>query len=372
MNNQIVYQIFVRNYSKEGSFLMVQKDLERIKDLGVDIVYFMPIHKIGIKNRKGTYGSPYAIKDYYSITPDYGTIEDFKSLVNKIHDLNMKIILDMVFNHTTPDNVLVDTHPEYYFYRDGKRGNRVGDWSDIVDLDHSRDDVQHYLLDVLKYWVNLGVDGFRFDVANLIPLSFFKMARKELGKDVIFIAESIEKSFHDYLKTVGIIATKDEDLFPTFDSAYNYSWYHDLEAYLKKEKTLQKLVDALNEDETLLYQVGSRLNCFENHDLERIAHYLNNDNLKEIIRLFAYLKGNVFIYMGQEYGISHKPELFEKDPVIWTKNDEIYRAYKDAIMLKKKLNLSLLDKYYFDVEENKLKLTIKRTNGEVLTELFNI
>ena len=195
--NEIIYQIFPRNYSKEGTFKQITKDLERIRDLGVNIIYLMPIHEIGVKNRKGTYGSPYAIKDYYSISKDLGRLTDFKKLVKETHRFGMKIILDMVFNHTAPDNVLLKNHEDYYYHKNGKLGNRVGDWSDIVDLDTYKKETQDYLLDVLKYWVSLGVDGFRFDVASMIPLSFFKRAREEL-KDTIFIGESIDFNFHDY------------------------------------------------------------------------------------------------------------------------------------------------------------------------------
>ena len=359
INNQIIYQIFVRNYSLEGTFSAVERDLPRIKALGADIVYLMPIHEIGVLNRKGTYGSPYAIKDYYSITPDYGTLDDFKSLIKATHDLGMKIIIDMVFNHTSPDNVLVKEHSEYYFYKNGKRGNRVGDWSDIVDLDHSRSDVQEYLVNVLKYWVDIGVDGFRFDVASMIPLSFFKKARKELGDDIIFIAESIDVGFHIYLKSVGIFATNDEDMFPTFDSLYNYSWYRELECYFRGKVSLSTLVDALRKDEELLYNLGTRLNCLENHDNERIASFLHGDKLKSIISFLGFIKGNMFIYMGQEYGTKHKPELFEKDPVVWKENKEIYNAYIEAIKEKKSLSFKSEDKMVFTQDGDSIIAEIK-------------
>ena len=178
----------------------VSKDLPRIKDLGSDVIYLMPIHEIGEENRKGTWGSPYAIKDYFSISPDLGTLDDLKELINKTHELGMKIILDMVFNHTSPDNVLVATHPEYYFYKDGKRGNRVGDWTDIVDLDTPREDVQDYLVSVLKYWLDVGVDGFRFDVASTIPLSLFEKARKILGNKPIFLVNVSVKVLRNIYK----------------------------------------------------------------------------------------------------------------------------------------------------------------------------
>lgn len=333
--NEIIYQIFVRNYSQKGTFQAVQQDLDRLKELGVDIIYLMPIHEIGIKNRKGTWGSPYAIKDYYSISKDLGTKEDFISLINATHKMGMKIIMDMVFNHTSPDSVMLEKHPEYYFYKDGKLGNRVGDWSDIIDLDTNREDTQSYLLDVLKYWVSLGVDGFRFDVASMISLDFFKKARTELGKDIIFFAESIDYDFVNYLKFLGYSSTPDIDMYPTFDLLYNYSWFRPLERYLKNEISYEELKSVINEDYKYIGDKGLRIICFENHDTERIASYINEDKLKDIVLDLVKYKGPLFIYMGQEYGAKHRPNLFEKDPVIWTINKKILEIYKNAIKIKK-------------------------------------
>lgn len=333
--NEIIYQIFVRNYSKQGNFQAVQQDLDRLKDLGVDIIYLMPIHEIGIKNRKGTWGSPYAIKDYYSISKDLGSKEDFISLINATHKMGMKIIMDMVFNHTSPDSVILENHPEYYFYRNGKLGNRVGDWSDIIDLDTNREDTQTYLLDVLKYWVSLGVDGFRFDVASMISLDFFKKARKELGKDVIFFAESIDYDFVNYLKSMGYSSTPDIDMYPTFDLLYNYSWFRPFERYLKNEISYEELKSVVNEDYEYIGDKGLRIICFENHDTERIASCINEDKLKDIVLDLVKIKGPLFIYMSQEYGAKHRPNLFEKDPVDWTINEKVLEIYKNAIKIKK-------------------------------------
>ena len=333
--SEIIYQIFVRNYSEEGTFEAVQKDLPRLKELGVDIIYLMPIHEIGIKNRKGSWGSPYAIKDYYSISGDLGTKEDFISLINATHKMGMKIIMDMVFNHTSPDSVVLEQHPEYYFYKDGKLGNRVGDWSDIIDLDTNREDTQNYLVDVLKYWVSLGIDGFRFDVASMISLDFFKKARKELGKDIIFFAESIDYDFVDYLKSMGYSSTPDIDMFPTFDLLYNYSWFRPFERYLKNEMSYEDLKTIIDEDYKYIGDKGLRIICFENHDTERIASYVNEDELKDIVLDLVKLKGPLFLYAGQEYGVNHRPNLFEKDPVDWTINEKILEIYKTAIKMKK-------------------------------------
>ena len=328
MNKLLIYQVFVRNYSQEGTFRAVMNDLARIKDLGTDILYLMPIHPIGELNRKGTYGSPYAIKDYFAISPDLGTKEDFLSLINKTHQLGMKIIIDIVFHHTSPDNILVNAHPEYYFYRNGKRGNHVGDWSDIVDLDVTREDTQDYLISVLKYWISLGVDGFRFDVASMIPMSFYRKARKELGNKPIFFGECIERDFAKYLIDTNSIYVDDKTLSECFDYLYNYNYMDVLTKHLKGECSLEDVVQRINEDD----DCNTRVNCLENHDISRIASYFDNeDDLFKIVEFIFSLKGHLFLYMGQEYGIKHKPELFEKDPVIWPKENSTCKRYKELI-----------------------------------------
>lgn len=329
--NQVIYQIFVRNYSKEGTFNKVKEDLPRLKDLGIDIIYLTPIHEIGIKNRKGTWGSPYAIKDYFSISSDLGTLDDFCALVEQTHKLGMKIILDMVFNHTSPDNVLVKSHPEYYFYKNGKRGNRVGDWTDIVDLDTLREDTQEYLLSVMEYWLSQKVDGFRFDVASTIPMSLFRKARDKFGKDFILFGESVGEDFGNYLKKIGAVYAPDTELMECFDYLYNYNWVNDMIRYFKGEGELKTVIDNIKSDDKSII----RVNCLENHDKERISSLAHNQSqLENWIKFSFALKGHAFIYMGQEYGLSHHPELFEKDPVIWPKENKLYTLYKKLIKNK--------------------------------------
>lgn len=334
--NEIIYQIFVRNYSQEGTFNSVEKDLKRIKDLGIDIIYLMPINEIGEKNRKGSYGSPYASKDYYSISKDLGTLSDLKNLIDKTHEDGMKIIVDMVFNHTAPDSILYEQHPEFYFLKNGKPGNRVGDWSDVIDLDTYREDTQEYLLGVLEYWKNVGFDGFRFDVASMIDTNFFKKARNKLGNDVIFLAEAIDDDFADYVESIGVKATPDNELFPTFDCAYNYSWYRPLEGYFLSKNNLEKVLDNINRDIKEMPSSYLRCNCIENHDCERISKLVNDEEkLLNVMNLAFLLKGCGFIYAGQEYGIKEKPDLFAKTPVNWSnKNEKVFNKYKELINLK--------------------------------------
>ena len=363
--NDIIYQIFPRNHSYQGGFKSIEKDLNRVKDLGVDIIYLMPIHIIGEVNRKGIDGSPYAIKDYFSISPELGDINDFKSLVNKVHALGMTLILDMVFNHTSPDNVLLKEHEDYYYHKNGKLSNRVGDWSDIVDLDTFKQETQSYLISVLQYWVSLGVDGFRFDVASMIPLSLFIKAREILGKDIIFIGESIDPEFASYLRSINDPSTPDDEMYPTFDSLYNYNYFRAFQRYLSHKGTLKELVNLINLD-----GVNQRLICLENHDNDRIASILNKDKLEKWLDFFSFIKGQIFIYAGQEYGNEHKPDLFNLDPVDLTYiNQDIYRIYKDYINRKKKQK-EITYQFIELINEDIVEVTVKYIDGQTIKKTF--
>ncbi len=209
LRNQIMYQIFVRNYSDEGTFAQVEKDLDRIKALGADIVWFMPIHPIGKEKRKGSLGSPYAISDYRAVNPEFGTLDDFKQLVDAIHERNMKCIIDVVYNHTSPDSILSKEHPEWFYHKpDGSFGNRVGDWTDIIDLDYSNRELWDYQIETLVQWAEI-VDGFRCDVAPLVPIAFWEQARDAVAAvrpDAIWLSESVEPDFITYMRAQGIAA----------------------------------------------------------------------------------------------------------------------------------------------------------------------
>ena len=145
LRNAVIYSIYVRNHTEEGTFLSVIPDLDRIKALGTDIIWLMPIHPIGEKNKKGSLGCPYANRDYRTVNPCYGTIEDFRALVSAIQEKGMKCIIDVVYNHTAPDATLVKEHPEFYYKKpDGSFGNKTADWTDVIDLDYRNRDLWDY------------------------------------------------------------------------------------------------------------------------------------------------------------------------------------------------------------------------------------
>ncbi len=321
LRNQIMYQIFVRNYSEEGTFAQVEKDLDRIKALGADIVWFMPIHPIGKEKRKGSLGSPYAISDYRDVNPEFGTLDDFKQLVDAIHERNMKCIIDVVYNHTSPDSVLSKEHPEWFYHKpDGSFGNRVGDWTDIIDLDYSNRELWDYQIETLVQWAEI-VDGFRCDVAPLVPIAFWEQARDAVAAvrpDAIWLSESVEPDFITYMRAQGIAAHADAEMYRAFDLTYDYDCYGAFKDYFYGTGTLQAYADAINRQESIYPDNYVKLRFLENHDQTRARFFLPDiAMLKSWTAFMFFQKGMPLLYAGQEKAVSHTPTLFDKDIIHW-------------------------------------------------------
>lgn len=333
--NQVMYSVFVRNHSQEGTFEAVCRDLERIKSLGVDIIWLMPIHPIGEKDRKGTIGSPYAISDYRAVNPDYGTLEDFRHLTDEIHRLGMKCIIDVVYNHTSPDSWLVRNHPEWFYHKpDGSLGNHVGDWTDIVDLDYTNPDLWDYQIETLKNWAAM-VDGFRCDVASLVPLNFWLRAREEVETvrpGCIWLAESVHTEFVAAARAEGLPALSDSEIFQAFDMSYEYDIFTRFQGYLEGDLPLSRYAEAINQQETIYPDNYVKLRFLENHDQLRAAAAIPDEAALLNWTAFLYFqKGTTLLYGGQECSCVHLPNLFEKDPVDWTsgpdRTEQLRRLY---------------------------------------------
>lgn len=317
LRNKVIYSVYVRNHTNDGTFNAVAEDLDRIKSLGTDIIWFMPIHPIGVKNKKGSLGCPYANKDYRTTNPEYGTMDDFKSLVEKIHAKGMKCMIDVVYNHTSPDSNLSVEHPEFFYRKpDGNFGNKVGDWSDIIDLDYSNKELWQYQIDSLVMWAKI-VDGFRCDVASFVPVEFWKQAREAVAKvnpDCIWLAESVHSSFNVFSRKSGIYTASDYELFDAFDMEYDYDIREVFDKYLKGETSLSHYLDMFNYQEAIYPQNYDKMRCLENHDQPRICHYVKEKSDLENYTAFLYfLKGSTLIYAGQEFGCDETPSLFDKD-----------------------------------------------------------
>ena len=321
LRNQVMYSVYVRNYSEEGTFAAVERDLDRIKELGVDIIWFMPIHPVGEKAKKGKLGSPYAIKNYREINPEFGTIDDFKSVVNAIHEKGMKCIIDVVYNHTSPDSWLVENHPEYFYKKeDGSMGNHVGDWTDIVDLDYNNKDLWDYQIETLKMWAGI-VDGFRCDVAPLIPIEFWMRARAEVAEvnpDCLWLSESVEPEFITYLRSEGLVAHSDCEVYQAFDICYDYDIHKIFRDYVDGKHPLSTYTERVNLQEAIYPANYVKLRYLENHDQDRATSYIKTkEALKNWTAFIYFQKGMTLIYNGQEVGNDKRPDLFNKDTINW-------------------------------------------------------
>jgi alpha-amylase len=196
-----IYEVNIRQYSAEGSFNAFSKSLPRLKDMGVEVLWFMPIHPIGKINRKGTLGSYYSIADFKAVNPEFGTADDFKNLVKLAQDMGMKVIMDWVANHAAWDNVWTKDHPEYFVQDEAGNFKPPYDWTDVIQIDHHNIAEQDAMIDAMQYWVTeFDIDGFRADLAHLTPLAFWHKARtaiEPLKANLLWLAESEEVNYHE-------------------------------------------------------------------------------------------------------------------------------------------------------------------------------
>lgn len=327
-----IYQIYLRNFTKEGTFRAAIPYLGRIAGMGFTWVYLTPIHPIGMAARKGTLGSPYAIKDYKAINAELGTFDDFDAFVKAAHASRLKVMIDVVYNHTSPDSVLAQEHPEWFLQGpDGKPGRKCEDWSDVIDFDYSASPhLWAELISTLAMWRDRGVDGFRCDVASLVPADFWKQARtrvnqydpgarKEL-RPLVWLAESVHPAFLRRMRNEGYGAWSEPELHAAaFDLTYDYDgWEHlEVEKFKKRGQTpILKFFEYLYAQETLYPKGAKKLRFLENHDQERAAHrFGKGDMLRAWTALYQFLPGVALAYMGQELALDHKPDLFDRDPI---------------------------------------------------------
>ena len=371
--NQVMYSVFVRNHTQEGTFQALRRDLPRIRRLGVDIIWLMPIHPIGEKARKGTVGSPYAIRDYRAVNPEYGTVRDLEELVAEIHALGMKCIIDVVYNHTSPDSVLAQDHPEWFYRKpDGNFGNHVGDWTDIIDLDYTNRELWDYQIETLKMWAAI-VDGFRCDVAPLVPMEFWARARQaveEIRPGCIWLSESIEPGFITYLRSQNLVAHTDREVYEVFDIAYDYDIFGIFRSALRGECSLSEYAAAVTGQEALYQHNYVKLRYLENHDQDRAAAIIDNEQQLMNWTAFCYFqKGMTLLYAGQEVGQSHRPDLFERDPIQWQTGKALSGLMAKLALIRKK-PVFTDSRYKVSALPGDVLLAIQEGAGQKLVGLF--
>jgi glycosidase len=328
LRNGIIYEIFPRDFSEEGNFNGITARLDELKDLGVNILWLMPIHPIGEKFRKGSYGSPYAVRDYYAINPDYGTKDDLKRLVSEAHRRGLKVIMDIVANHTAWDSVLM-AHPEFYKHdANGKIIPPVPEWTDVAGLSYDNPELRKYMIGMLKYWITeVDVDGFRCDVASMVPTRFWEEARAELVKTKpdIMILEAVRKP--DWLSNAFVVV---------------YSWplLSTLNNLLINSAPASDLQRSWEESEQQFPRGALHMRISDDHDEARaVARYGIRGALAASALMFT-LDGVPLLYNGMEVGDateSGDPALFEKLPIFWHPKERppLRDIYRDLIRLRK-------------------------------------
>ncbi|WP_299519213.1 alpha-amylase family glycosyl hydrolase, partial [uncultured Flavobacterium sp.] len=324
--NAAIYQLNTRQFSAEGTFRAAQKELPRLKEMGIDIIWLMPINPIGEKNRKGTLGSPYSVKDYYGVNPEFGTLDDLKAFVKEAHQLGLYVILDWVANHTAWDNNLVTEHPEWYKrdYKGNFRPTPWWDWDDIIDLDYSKPELRKYMTEAMKYWVKeADIDGYRCDVAGFVPIDFWDNLRVELDaiKPVFMLAEWESRDMHAN----------------AFDMTYAWSWNEKLHKICKGQANVNELYIYYSWNESFFPNNSIRMTFVSNHDKnawEGTMWEQFGDGLEAAIVLSVVGDGMPLIYNGQEAGEPKRLAFFEKDPIIW-KQHPIGDLYKKLFTLMK-------------------------------------
>lgn len=323
--NAVIYEVNVRQYTPEGTFKAFEQHLPRLKAMGVNIIWLMPVNPIGIKNRKGTLGSYYAVKDYLAINPEFGTKDDFRALVKKSHELGMYVIIDWVANHTAWDNNLITEHPDWYTYDStGKVLPPVPDWTDVADLNYDKKELREYMTNALIYWVKeADIDGFRCDVAGMIPVGFWNEAVPKIKavKPVFMLAEWETPEMHD----------------TAFDMTYSWDVYHLMNEIAKGKKTADVL-DSLLSKESAKYPADAyRMRFTTNHD-ENSWNGTETERMGDAAQTFAVLcytiPGMPLIYSGQESAFNRRLKFFDKDIIDWS-NFPLAGFYTTLNKLKK-------------------------------------
>lgn len=329
--NATIYEVNVRQYTKEGTFKAFATHLPRLKKMGIDIIWLMPIHPIGVEKRKGTLGSYYSVRDYYAINPEFGTKADFKQLVDQVHAMGMHVIIDWVANHSAWDNALAKEHPDWYSKTPEGHFQPTPwyDWDDVIDFDFDKPPLREYMTKALKYWVkDFGIDGYRCDVAGFIPVDFWDNARAELDeiKPVFMLGEWESRDLHKN----------------AFDMTYAWSLWDKMTAVTKDGKSIGGLVEYMAHDVSTFPRNAYRMTFTENHDKNswegnQQANF--GDALKASMVLCGVVNGMPLVYSGQEAGLDRSLQFFDKDEIIWTNHP--YAAIYQALFELKHSNHAL-------------------------------
>lgn len=320
-----IYEVNLRQYTAEGTFSAFERELPRLRDMGVDILWFMPVTPISNEKRQGVLGSYYACSDYTSVNPEFGSLEDFKELLKAAHLLGFKVLIDWVTNHTGWDHKWTKEHPE--FYKRNKEGNfyEENGWTDVIDLDYKNEKLREEMIWAMKFWIKeCEIDGFRCDMAHLVPLTFWIGARTILDKEkeLFWLAECEAPGYH-----------------VVFDATYTWDFLHEAEALYKGEAGLHELEAVLEKYDTVFPENALRLYFTSNHDENSHSgsEYERLSNAAKIFAVFCATWKNSLplVYSGQEMPNKKRLKFFEKDAIEWRGQYLLHDFYKTLLNLRK-------------------------------------
>jgi len=320
-----IYEVNLRQYTPEGTIVAFMKHMPRLRAMGIEVLWFMPITPISRDKRLGSLGSYYACSGYTSINPEFGTLDDFIRLVQYAHQLGMKVLIDMVANHTGWDHHWTQEHPEYY--RRNAEGHFFDShgWADVIDLNYDNVALRQAMIDVMRFWLEKAdVDGFRCDMAMLVPLDFWRSARLALDplKKLFWLGECEEIAYHD-----------------VFDATYTWKFLHKMEAVWRKESGVEGLDEVLQYYDTMFPQGGMRVYFTTNHD-ENSHSGSEYERMGDMARAFAVLcctwNGIPLIYSGQELPNTKQLKFFDKDQIDWTDHCVLNDFFQALLDLKKR------------------------------------
>ena len=367
--NATIYEVNVRQYTPQGTFRAFESSLPRLRAMGVDVLWLMPIFPIGIEGRKGSRGSYYAVRDYRGVNPEFGTMDDLKHLVKTAHAQGFKVILDWVANHSAPDNPLTKQHPEWYTHDSlGHIIPPVPDWSDVADFNYDQKGLRDYQIESMKYWLReADVDGFRCDVAMMVPLDFWKECRIELDKTkkVFMLAEAEGPEYHRN----------------GFDMTYGWEYMNLCNKIVKGEKQVNDLYQYFYDFDEKYWDDDNVMYFTSNHD-ENSWNGTEYERLGDAYKAFAVLSATVpgmpLVYTGQESALNRRLAFFEKDSIVWG-DYPLADFYTRLLKLKqtnKALRVEMKSDYDFDFlldkEYPNTFCFVRRRDGQQVLTIINL
>lgn len=318
-----IYEVNTRQYTKEGTFNAFAQHLPRLKDMGVQILWFMPITPISEAERQGTLGSYYACSSYTTINPEYGTLDDFKSVIKQAHELGLKVIIDWVANHTGYDHYWATENPDWYIKDIHGHFIDVNGWKDVIDLDYTNQDMRTAMIDAMKYWITeCDIDGFRCDMAHLVPMGFWQEAKDacEQLKPLFWLAETEVKEYHQ-----------------VFDASYAWEWMKASEKYYKQlvslpyvQSIMQKYAEYPEDAFKLFFTANHDENSWNGTEYEKYG------NAVKLMAVFtALVKGIPLVYSGQELPNLKRLHFFDKDEIEWSSHaPSLHQFYQNILTVR--------------------------------------